>query len=74
MEREMSLLDEMAMAAGVESLIRRRRRKTLFGMDRRLALLTLVLAGVAITMVISWYQENTSRGRQHSAEYPKLVA
>lgn len=70
----MSLLEEMALAAGVEDLVRRRRRKTMFGIDRRLALLALLGAGVAITVALGWFQGHRAEGREHSAEHPELAA
>jgi hypothetical protein len=74
MGREMTLLEEMVMAAGVERLFRKRRRNIPFGMNRRLAFLALVGAGVAISFGSSWFQEHRSNSRQHSAEYPELAA
>lgn len=71
---DLSLAEEMAMAAGIERLFRRRRKKTLLGLDRRLGLLALVGAGVAVTFVIGWFQDRRGKGRQYSAEYPGLAA
>lgn len=74
MKRQMSLLEEMAMAAGVERLVRRRRRKTLFGMDSRWIVLMLIVCGSAITTAVGLYRGNRSKERQHSSEHSKLAA
>lgn len=74
MEREMSLAEEMAMAAGVESLFRRRNRRTLFGIDRRVVLLAMIMVGAAITTAMAAFQERRGKGRYHPAEYPDLAA
>jgi hypothetical protein len=71
---QMSMLEEVAMAAGVEELVRKRSRKTFLGLDRRLWLLALLGFGVGIAAVGNMYTDIKAKGRQHSDKYPELAA